>query len=318
MKYRWLVMLACIFVTACDSSSTEEAEKPVEKNTTAETKVKTDSTEKATANNATTEKATAENTNAAAEMVAQYSVAFEEFIAEIRKAKNQAERAEAMKANPNAEFGAKFRELASENPDSEIEATALAWLASNSDQAEEKVSALATLMENYSDSPAMKDATVAILRSGKPSQAAEDNLRKIIENSPHREARGAAVYHLVMYLDRYKSYRENIDRIASDPRAVTQFGEEGIEYLRNLKVDDAEMEGLYETIVKDYADVAIAIPGRDATIIGDSAKNALFEIRNLSMGCVAPEIEGADLDGKEFALSDYRGKVVMLDFWGDW
>ena len=25
-----------------------------------------------------------------------------------------------------------------------------------------------------------------------------------------------------------------------------------------------------------------------------------------------------DLDGVEFKLSDYRGKVVFLDFWGDW
>ena len=32
----------------------------------------------------------------------------------------------------------------------------------------------------------------------------------------------------------------------------------------------------------------------------------------------APEIEGNDLDGVAFKLSDYRGKVVVLDFWGDW
>ena len=32
----------------------------------------------------------------------------------------------------------------------------------------------------------------------------------------------------------------------------------------------------------------------------------------------APEIEGEDIEGVAFKLSDYRGKVVMLDFWGDW
>ncbi len=36
------------------------------------------------------------------------------------------------------------------------------------------------------------------------------------------------------------------------------------------------------------------------------------------VGNLAPEIEGEDLDGVPFKLSDYRGKVVMLDFYGDW
>ncbi len=37
-----------------------------------------------------------------------------------------------------------------------------------------------------------------------------------------------------------------------------------------------------------------------------------------TIGEMAPEIEGVDLDGVKFKLSDYRGKVVMLDFYGDW
>jgi len=44
----------------------------------------------------------------------------------------------------------------------------------------------------------------------------------------------------------------------------------------------------------------------------------LFAVQHLKVGKVAPEIEGADLDGVAFKLSDYRGKVVVLDFWGDW
>jgi hypothetical protein len=38
----------------------------------------------------------------------------------------------------------------------------------------------------------------------------------------------------------------------------------------------------------------------------------------LSSGLPAQEIEGADVDGGRFKLSDYRGQVVMLDFWGNW
>lgn len=36
------------------------------------------------------------------------------------------------------------------------------------------------------------------------------------------------------------------------------------------------------------------------------------------IGSAAPEIEGEDIDGQRFKLSDYRGKVVLLDFWGHW
>lgn len=39
---------------------------------------------------------------------------------------------------------------------------------------------------------------------------------------------------------------------------------------------------------------------------------------SLEIGKVAPEIEAPDLDGVNFKLSDYRGKVVVIDFWGDW
>ena len=42
------------------------------------------------------------------------------------------------------------------------------------------------------------------------------------------------------------------------------------------------------------------------------------EVGKFSVGSVAPEIEGEDLAGTNFKLSDYRGKVVLLDFWGDW
>ncbi len=51
---------------------------------------------------------------------------------------------------------------------------------------------------------------------------------------------------------------------------------------------------------------------------GDMAKGELFELENLAIGATAPEIEGNDLAGVPFKLSDYRGKVVVLDFWGNW
>ena len=36
------------------------------------------------------------------------------------------------------------------------------------------------------------------------------------------------------------------------------------------------------------------------------------------IGEPAPEITGEDTEGVPFALSDYRGKVVVLSFWAFW
>lgn len=36
------------------------------------------------------------------------------------------------------------------------------------------------------------------------------------------------------------------------------------------------------------------------------------------VGDIAPEIYGQDTEGEVFRLSEYRGKVVLLDFWGHW
>ena len=41
-------------------------------------------------------------------------------------------------------------------------------------------------------------------------------------------------------------------------------------------------------------------------------------VDTLTVGKVAPDIAGRDLDGTEFRLSDYRGKVVALIFSGEW
>ena len=41
-------------------------------------------------------------------------------------------------------------------------------------------------------------------------------------------------------------------------------------------------------------------------------------LRGFTIGKVAPDIAGVDLDGTRFRLRDYRGKVVVLAFSGEW
>ena len=53
-------------------------------------------------------------------------------------------------------------------------------------------------------------------------------------------------------------------------------------------------------------------------MVGHPRTFHLFEIEHLQVGCTAPDIAGVDVEGAAFKLSDYRGKVVLLDFWGFW
>lgn len=76
-------------------------------------------------------------------------------------------------------------------------------------------------------------------------------------------------------------------------------------------------ERAFEAAVKEFGEVKVAGRGEGQTIAA-VAKVELFELQNLRVGKAAPDIEGEDLDGTKFKLSDYKGKVVVLDFWGDW
>jgi hypothetical protein len=73
-----------------------------------------------------------------------------------------------------------------------------------------------------------------------------------------------------------------------------------------------EAEKLLETVLAEYA----KMPAKKQMI--EQIKNELDDMKIRGIGKPVPEIAGNDLDDKEFKLSDYKGKVVLIDFWGFW
>ena len=68
----------------------------------------------------------------------------------------------------------------------------------------------------------------------------------------------------------------------------------------------ARIAAFFDELLQTYPD--------DADAIGQQR----FVVENLMPGKVAPNIVGKDTEGVEFALEDYRGKIVALIFSGQW
>ncbi|HEX5053031.1 MAG TPA: hypothetical protein VFZ65_14750 [Planctomycetota bacterium] len=82
-----------------------------------------------------------------------------------------------------------------------------------------------------------------------------------------------------------------------------------------MRLQAAETDEQRKEAEHDLRQVASVTKNEDLL---QQAKDALFEIEHLQIGCTAPDIVAKDVDGVDFKLSDYRGKVVLLDFWGFW
>jgi thiol-disulfide isomerase/thioredoxin len=141
------------------------------------------------------------------------------------------------------------------------------------------------LFEQYADSEGIADICFNMMYSRDAD--AGDKLQGLIDNSPHDKVKAMASFVLASML---KNKSEMDDSIGED------------QYLP-----------LFKSVVENYNDAEFR--GRN---LAEMAAGEIFAVENLGIGKEAPDIEGEDLDGVAFKLSDYRGKVIMLDFWGDW
>ncbi len=208
----------------------------------------------------------------------------------------------------------KFLEFAEQHSKDAAAFDALVWVVTNLQYRPETTQALGLLQKQHLENERLAGACRAIGRSTLP--AAEKLLRAALDKSPHAAVRSQACFHLAALLEQQTSLAE---KLRKDPelkeRAQQYYGRELSEHLAALDVRQVEQqrEKLYEQMRKSFADVAV----KDTTM-GEFAEKALFAVRHLSVGKVAPDITGEDIDGKKFKLSDYRGKVVMLSYWGHW
>jgi hypothetical protein len=150
------------------------------------------------------------------------------------------------------------------------------------------------LADKYATDMKTERLTMLVQRLGRGGAGADTLLRTVLEKDKRREVQGFACISLALVL------RKQADDIGTkDAKKLAQL--------------HGEAEELLERAVKDFADLKT---GRGT--IADQAKRELFDLRNLAVGKTAPDVEAEDQDGRKFKLSDYKGKVVLLDFWSQY
>jgi hypothetical protein len=218
-------------------------------------------------------------------------------------------------------------ELAEKNPrdpaamDALVQAvTQEIWMENNSShrgrgQDSPEVRAIAILLRDHARSDKAGEACRRMSYGFR--KECESFLRAVLESNPHRDVRALACLRLAQFLN---GRLRRLDLLKEQPRLARRYeGLFGKHYLEALQRKDRasavkEVEAIFEYAAQQYGDVKLPYGGT----VGEKANSELYEIRHLTVGRAAPDIEGDDQDGKRFKLSDYRGRVVLLYFWSEY
>ena len=199
---------------------------------------------------------------------------------------------------------------------------AQAYFMENQPDFSEYAEEMMEMVSENEDDPAVPEALMFVIRSAQGSELADAAQEMLLED--HLDSSEAM--RVLSYQARYQgdSVFQDILENNSDPKILATVRFVYAEYLLDMDSMRAYMADEIESREKDPKDEALELLNM---VIEDentsektlsAAKRRLFVLENLVVGKEAPEIEGLDTDGVSFKLSDYRGKVVMLDFWGNW
>jgi thiol-disulfide isomerase/thioredoxin len=182
------------------------------------------------------------------------------------------------------------------NPDHARAAWLLNWVCSNSlqdgDQDPSQLfrEAADLILTRYAGSPDITNFCECLgMGRGSPTWALnyEKHLLRILKENRNRRVRGGASFALA-----------------------------SVVHFTGGEARQDEADRLYERFLNDF-DGSDPVNGVEKHL-RRAAYAAREELRWRAVGKTVPEIEGKDLEGRPLKLSDHRGKVVLLSFWGTW
>ena len=126
-----------------------------------------------------------------------------------------------------------------------------------------------------------------------------------------------------------KSYAEGVteeEKVALGEQRMALAEKEKEEKIRFIKGNPSSYAAMYllnrmrnDFTLKDYAATFAAFDQALREMpLGKEMQGAIDIALRTEVGAIAPDFEKVDKDGNTIRLSDYRGKYVLLDFWGSW
>ncbi len=207
-------------------------------------------------------------------------------------------------------YSLKMFKLAEENPKDDVgfDAAMNAFQMGGGGSTSKK--AMELILANHIDSPKLKPMIPNLGSSGDAGLAA---LKTLSEKSKDKGVQGESLYYLGA------ATLENADY----PRSGKPLSAEE----QTAQFKDAET--ILHRAAKEFGDVKI-VRGRKMPnqteeefmakqpTIAKEVDGQMFFLNNLTIGKTMPDAASEDLDGKKVKISDYRGKVVVLDIWATW
>ncbi len=275
-------------------------------------------------------------------LLAEVNGAYRRYLAELAKLKDDDQKKAYNAANWPVEkvVAGPMLDLARRHPEDPSAFDALAWLAIIGYNTPQEDEAAEMLARHYAADRRLWLITQE-MRRGVLSTGRGTLLRAVLEKNPDRTTRGRACLDLAGYQADLAEFVRILATPGMMPWQAQAYTAERLDRFRALDPGrlDQDAERLYGRVLEEYADVVpvrwwtmprmtdadprtIYTPTRDGEAdtgtLADRARSALVELRTLSVGKVAPEIVGRDVDNRPLKLGDYRGRVVVLTFSGTW
>ena len=213
-----------------------------------------------------------------------------EFMEKLQAEEDRSKQREMYENRPGLEFAAEFKALAVANKSTEVAAQCwmqVAEISGDFDKPQDFKTAVDTLITEHIASKHI--ARLPAMLGGMGWTLGEEKVEPMLENllakSTHKPVQAGAIFELAQLALRSED-----------------------------KARHAKARPYFERLSKEFGDLKSAYDKDYKTIVA----GFLFELDNLQIGQTPPDFEVTDENGVKFKLSDYRGKVVVLDFWGFW